>query len=109
MVWVEVEGLKDLTLFSSTLASFAMKVGKEATGAIRDRENKNFCSRFRRDFDDALIYSMESKSHQLDFYRSKEFLKLSHPGPESPWPRVIPEVCHTYFRVLYLSRAIYKT
>ncbi|RWR86987.1 Sec1-like protein [Cinnamomum micranthum f. kanehirae] len=77
MVWAVVEGLEDLTLFLNRSTSLAMIVDKEATGAIRDMKNKIYCSRFHRDSNDALIYSMELKSHQLDFYRSKEFLKCT--------------------------------
>ncbi|RWR85739.1 Sec1-like protein [Cinnamomum micranthum f. kanehirae] len=78
MVWVEVEVLEDSTLFLSRSTSLAMTVHKEATtGSIRDMKNKIYFSRFRRDSNDALFYHMESKSHHLDFYESKEFIKCT--------------------------------
>eukprot|EP00268_Persea_americana_P002030 TRINITY_DN10601_c0_g2_i5.p1 TRINITY_DN10601_c0_g2~~TRINITY_DN10601_c0_g2_i5.p1 ORF type:complete len:706 (-),score=62.90 TRINITY_DN10601_c0_g2_i5:107-2224(-) len=84
MVWVEVEVLEDLTLFLSRSTSLAMIANKEATTtATKDMMNKVYISRFFRDSNDALVYNMESKSHHLDFYKSKEFINCTWIDPTS--------------------------
>eukprot|EP00268_Persea_americana_P002021 TRINITY_DN10601_c0_g1_i1.p1 TRINITY_DN10601_c0_g1~~TRINITY_DN10601_c0_g1_i1.p1 ORF type:complete len:328 (-),score=28.15 TRINITY_DN10601_c0_g1_i1:143-1126(-) len=82
MVCVEVEVLEDLALFLSRSTSLAMTVDKEATTAsIRDMKNKIYFSRFRQVSHGPLFYHMESKSHLLDFYKSKEFIKCTWIDP----------------------------
>eukprot|EP00268_Persea_americana_P002022 TRINITY_DN10601_c0_g1_i2.p1 TRINITY_DN10601_c0_g1~~TRINITY_DN10601_c0_g1_i2.p1 ORF type:complete len:328 (-),score=34.52 TRINITY_DN10601_c0_g1_i2:96-1079(-) len=82
MVWDEVVVLEDVTLFLSRSTSVAMMVNKEGTAtSIRDMKNKIYIARFCLDYNDALVYHIESKSHHIDFYKSKEFINCNWIDP----------------------------
>ncbi|XXG74580.1 hypothetical protein AAC387_Pa07g3267 [Persea americana] len=82
MVWDEVVVLEDVMLFLSRSTSVAMMVNKEGTAtSIRDMKNKIYIARFCLDYNDALVYHIESKSHYIDFYKSKEFINCTWIDP----------------------------